>query len=160
MGGIYRNAGQAEFRVALDDWRADGRRVAFSNGCFDLLHPGHIESLRRAKAEGDVLVVGLNSDRSVREIKGNGRPIMREEVRAEMLVALEMVDCVVVFDEPTAEEILKVVRPDVFVKAEDCRQRAAAECALVESWGGRIVFHPVVSGWSTTGIIEKVRAER
>jgi len=134
------------------------RRVVFTNGCFDLLHPGHIQSLEQARALGDALLVGINSDASVRELKGEGRPILPELERAEILAALECVDAVVVFNELTPREIISVLLPDVLVKGGDWPGDQIVGREEVEGAGGRVVSVPVLAGYSTTSILAKMRA--
>ena len=140
-----------------EGWRQAGKRVVFTNGVFDLLHPGHIRYLQAARAEGDVLIVGVNSDRSVRTIKGPERPIMPEAERAEVLAALDCVDAVVIFDEETPAEIIRAVQPDVLVKGADWAADAIVGRETVEARGGRVVRMPVEQGWSTSAILEKIR---
>ena len=137
--------------------KRNGRRVVFTNGCFDLLHPGHIETLERARACGDVLIVGVNSDRSVQEMKGAGRPIMPEQERAELLAALDPVDGVVIFDEPTPREIVSALGPDVLVKGGDWASDRIIGREEVEAVGGRVVQVPVVSGYSTSAMVRKIQ---
>jgi len=132
--------------------KRNGRRVVFTNGCFDLLHPGHIETLEKARNLGDALIVGVNSDRSVRAMKGVGRPILPELERAEILAALECVDAIVIFDEPTPRETLAALLPDVLVKGGDWASDQIVGREEVEAAGGQ-----VVSGHSTTAILEKIR---
>ncbi len=138
--------------------KRNGRRVVFTNGCFDLLHPGHIQSLEQARALGDALVVGVNSDASVRELKGAGRPILPELERAEILAALECVDAVVIFNEVTPREIIAALLPDVLVKGGDWPGDQIVGREEVEAAGGKVVSIPVVPGYSTTGILDKMRA--
>jgi D-beta-D-heptose 7-phosphate kinase/D-beta-D-heptose 1-phosphate adenosyltransferase len=133
-----------------------GKRIAFTNGCFDILHPGHIDLLRRARELGDVLVVAINTDASVRRIKGDHRPIIPEQERAELLAGLEMVDFVCTFDEDTPLEAIRQIQPDVLVKGADWGLDAIAGRAEVESRGGRVVAIPLIPGESTTGIVERV----
>jgi len=143
--------------------RDAGRNVVWTNGCFDILHLGHVRSLQAARDLGDVLVVGLNSDASVRRLKGPERPIFAELERAEMLAALACVDYVVVFDESTPEASLSQLRPQVHCKGADYAPgsgRAIPEAALVESYGGRVAFLPLVEGLSTTALIGRLREER
>jgi D-beta-D-heptose 7-phosphate kinase/D-beta-D-heptose 1-phosphate adenosyltransferase len=149
-----------ELRPALDRHRGTGRRVVFTNGCFDLLHAGHVEMLSFARAQGDTLVVGVNSDRSVRLIKGDGRPVYPAVERALILAALEVVDYVVVFDETRAEHIVRAVRPDVLVKGEDWRDKIVDGQIFVESYGGRVALAPLLSGYGTTLTIERLRATK
>jgi rfaE bifunctional protein nucleotidyltransferase chain/domain len=136
-------------------WRDEGRRVVFTNGCFDLLHPGHIALLESARAEGDVLVVGLNSDRSVRMLKGEGRPVLPEAERAEALLALETVDAVVVYDEDTPRETIAALQPDVLVKGADWPEDNIVGRDVVEARGGRVVRMPLEPGFSTTELIRR-----
>ena len=136
--------------------QAQGKRVVFTNGCFDLLHPGHIESLRAARILGDALVVAINSDASVRRMKGETRPIFPETERAEILAALEPVDHVTTFDEDTPLEAILEIHPDVLVKGADWGLDGIVGRAEVESWGGKVVALPLVAGQSTSGIIERV----
>jgi D-beta-D-heptose 7-phosphate kinase/D-beta-D-heptose 1-phosphate adenosyltransferase len=137
--------------------KRNGRRVVFTNGCFDLLHPGHIRLLEEARALGDELIVGLNSDASVRTLKGEGRPVSPEHERAEILAALECVDAVVIFNEPTPREIISALLPDVLVKGGDWRPDQVIGREEVEAAGGRVVSIPVVPGHSTTGILQRIR---
>ncbi len=137
--------------------KRNGRRVVFSNGCFDLLHPGHIRSLEMARALGDVLIVGLNSDASVRQLKGQGRPVISERERAEILAALESVDAVVIFDDLTPRELIARLLPDILVKGGDWPGDQIVGREEVESAGGRVVSIPVVPGYSTSAILQKIR---
>jgi D-glycero-beta-D-manno-heptose 1-phosphate adenylyltransferase len=137
--------------------KRNGRRVVFTNGCFDLLHPGHIRSLEQARALGDVLIVGLNSDASVRQLKGEGRPVISERERAEILAALETVDAVVIFDDLTPREVIARLLPDVLVKGGDWPGDQIVGREEVEVAGGRVVSIPVVPGYSTSAILRKIR---
>jgi len=137
--------------------KRNGRRVVFTNGCFDLLHPGHIRSLELARALGDVLIVGLNSDASVRQLKGQGRPVISERERAEILAALESVDAVVIFDDTTPRELIARLLPDVLVKGGDWPGDQIVGREEVEAAGGRVVSVPVVPGHSTSAILQKIR---
>lgn len=148
---------EAELGSALGRDRHAGRRIAFTNGCFDVLHAGHLQMLSFARAQGDLLVVGLNSDRSIRVIKGPERPICHAADRSRMLAALEMVDYVVVFDDPRAERIIRKVRPDILVKGEDWRGKVVDGQLYVESYGGRVALAPLLAGHSTTGLVEQIR---
>ena len=136
--------------------RSQGKRLVFTNGCFDLLHPGHVRYLREARSLGDALVVALNSDRSVRVLKGEGRPILAEAERAEIISALEVVDYVVVFDEETPRELIKDILPDVLVKGGDWTLDEIIGREEVEAAGGTIRSLPYVEGSSTSEIIERV----
>jgi D-glycero-beta-D-manno-heptose 1-phosphate adenylyltransferase len=140
--------------------RRAGRKVVFTNGVFDLLHPGHVRYLQQAKELGDALIVGVNSDRSVRLNKGEGRPIHTEAERAEILGALQVVDVVVVFDEETPHQLIAAVQPDVLVKGADWPEDGIVGRDIVEARGGVVVRVPVESGYSTSLIIEKIRQAR
>jgi len=139
-----------------DSLRRAGKRVVFTNGVFDLLHPGHVRYLQAARAEGDALIVGVNSDRSVRAIKGPSRPVTPEKERAEILAALACVDAVAVFDEDTPAEIIRAVQPDVLVKGADWAVDAIVGRDTVEARGGRVVRMPIEQGWSTSAIMKKI----
>jgi rfaE bifunctional protein nucleotidyltransferase chain/domain len=137
--------------------KRNGRRVVFTNGCFDLLHPGHIRSLEQARELGDALIVGLNSDASVRQLKGEGRPLLPERERAEILAALESVDGVIIFDAPTPREVIARLLPDVLVKGGDWPGNQIVGREEVEAAGGRVVSVPVLPGFSTSDILRKIR---
>lgn len=137
------------------EWKAAGLRVVFTNGCFDLLHPGHIRTLEGARALGDALIVGLNSDASLRALKGDGRPIIPERERAEVLAALACVDAVTIFDEPTPRELTRALLPDVLAKGGDWGEDEIVGRAEVEAAGGRVVRLPYKPGYSTQALIEK-----
>jgi D-beta-D-heptose 7-phosphate kinase/D-beta-D-heptose 1-phosphate adenosyltransferase len=136
--------------------KARRKRIVFTNGCFDILHVGHIRYLRKAKSLGDILVVGLNTDRSVRLIKGEKRPIVPQEDRAEVLASLEFVDYVVFFDEPDPFTLIGKVKPHILVKGADWTKDKIVGRDLVEKAGGRVVRIPLVPGASSTGVIEKI----
>jgi rfaE bifunctional protein nucleotidyltransferase chain/domain len=143
-------------------WRSKGLSVVWTNGCFDLLHVGHLHSLQAARAFGNILVVGLNSDASVRQLKGPGRPVLPAEERAELLAALECVDHVVVFDETTPEAALERLRPDVHCKGADYAPphgKPIPEAGVVQAYGGRVAFLPLVPGRSTSQLIERIRGQ-
>lgn len=141
-------------------WRANGELVVFTNGCFDLLHVGHVSYLERARRYGHRLVVGLNTDASVRALKGPERPLIREDDRARVLAALASVDAVVLFDEATPLKLIEALRPDVLAKGADYREADVVGAAEVKSWGGRVVLVPLVADRSTSGIIRKVQREQ
>jgi D-beta-D-heptose 7-phosphate kinase/D-beta-D-heptose 1-phosphate adenosyltransferase len=157
-GGDKCAAGVASLCAALEPLRRGGRRIVMTSGCFDLLHRGHITYLSAAKALGDVLVVGLNSDASVRRHKGPERPINPLEDRAQVLASLSSVDHIVPFDEDTPEALVRAVRPHVFVKGGDYTREALPEARVVESYGGAVHILPFVQDRSTTSIIERIRA--
>ena len=137
--------------------KRNGRRVVFTNGCFDLLHPGHIQCLEQARELGDELIVGLNSDASVEQLKGEGRPLLPERERAEILAALECVDAVIIFDDLTPREVIARLLPDVLGKGGDWAGDRIVGREEVEAAGGRVVSAPVVPGFSTTDILRKIR---
>lgn len=136
----------------------DGKGVVFTNGCFDLLHPGHIRSFEAARALGDVLIIGLNSDNSVRTLKGPDRPVIPEQERAEILASLECVDAVVIFDELTPQRVIAALLPDVLVKGGDWPGNQIVGREEVEAAGGKVVLIDVVPGYSTTAILNKIRS--
>jgi len=143
--------------AALDERRRAGRSVVFTNGCFDLLHAGHLSLLERAAALGDLLVVGINGDASVRGLKGTGRPVTPFAERAELVAGLACVDFVVGFDEPTPLETIRRVGPDVLVKGADWAENAVVGRDVVEARGGRVVLLPLVEGVSTTRLLDRLR---
>jgi len=138
-------------------WKAAGKSVVFTNGCFDLLHPGHVALFEAARAQGDVLVVGLNSDRSVRALKGEGRPLVPEDERAETIAALEAVDRVVVYDDDTPRAVIAALGPDVLVKGADWAADAIVGREEVEAGGGRVVRVELTPGRSTTSMVARIR---
>ncbi len=146
-------------RAALE-WRtAERGRVVFTNGVFDLLHPGHVEYLEAARALGDALIVGTNSDASVRRLgKGPGRPVLPLEARARLLAGLEAVSCVVPFEEDTPLALIEALRPDVLVKGADYNRATIVGADIVESYGGRVATVALVPGFSTTALVERLRA--
>lgn len=154
MGG--RVMSRSDLIAELAAARASGKRVVFTNGCFDLVHAGHVRYLREAASFGDILVVGLNSDASVRLFKEPGRPIVPESDRAEVVAALEMVDYVVIFDEMTAEALVAELRPDVYVKGGDYRVEDLPEARVVAGYGGQVRLVRYHEARSTTGIIRKI----
>jgi D-beta-D-heptose 7-phosphate kinase/D-beta-D-heptose 1-phosphate adenosyltransferase len=148
---------RGELRAERERLRAAGQRLVFTNGCFDILHVGHVRYLAAARALGDLLLVAINSDRSVAELKGTGRPIMNEHERAEMLVALAAVDYVTVFDELSPRALITEVLPDILVKGGDYQLDEIHGREEVEASGGRVLALPFVAGASTTSIIEKIK---
>jgi rfaE bifunctional protein nucleotidyltransferase chain/domain len=144
----------------IERLRADGKTIVFTNGVFDLLHPGHVRYLREARLLGDALIVGVNSDRSVRVNKGADRPLTPEAERAEILVALECVDAAVIFDEDTPHDLISTLQPDVLVKGADWGENAVVGRDIVEARGGKVVRIPVERGYSTSGIVEKIRSSQ
>jgi rfaE bifunctional protein nucleotidyltransferase chain/domain len=151
---------QDELILHVRERKRNGERVVFTNGCFDLLHPGHVRLLEHARALGSFLIVAINSDASVRGMKGPGRPVISEQERAEVLAALAAVDYVTVFDEPTPRQLIARVLPDVLVKGSDWGADEVVGREEVEAAGGRVVSIPLESGYSTTRLIERVRQSR
>lgn len=151
---------RAEASAYAESLRHDGRLIVFTNGVFDILHPGHVRYLQQARALGDALIVGLNADASVRRNKGPERPINSESERAELLAALDCVDAVVIFEEATPAEIIKAIQPDILVKGADWAEDSIVGRDTVEARGGRVIRVPVEKGFSTTAIIEKIKATR
>jgi D-beta-D-heptose 7-phosphate kinase/D-beta-D-heptose 1-phosphate adenosyltransferase len=147
---------QLLFQVA--SWRVTDKQIAFTNGCFDILHEGHIFSLCQAAKEADYLVVGVNSDSSTKRLKGPERPVNQEQSRALLLASLIMVDAVVLFDEDTPLELIKAIMPNVLVKGGDYTIDQIVGSKEVIAHGGRVVINPIVEGYSTTGIIQKIKS--
>jgi rfaE bifunctional protein nucleotidyltransferase chain/domain len=148
---------RSEARRLVNDLRASGKTIVFTNGVFDLLHIGHLRYLEEARRLGDALLVGVNSDRSVRLLKGSGRPITAEAERAEVLAALTCVDGVVIFDEETPRDLIQAIQPDVLVKGSDWAEDAIVGRDIVEARGGRVVRVAIQPGHSTTRIVEKIK---
>ena len=138
-------------------YKKQGKSIVFTNGCFDLLHPGHVQTLEAARALGDILIVGMNSDASVRELKGDGRPVVCAQERAELLAALQCVDAVVIFNDVTPRETIAALLPDVLVKGGDWPGDQIIGREEVEAAGGRVVSVPVVRDYSTTAILRSIR---
>lgn len=147
----------AELPARLEQWRRDGMRIGFTNGCFDLLHPGHIRLMVAARAACDRLVVGLNSDASVARLKGRDRPVQNQRARAEVLAALEAVDLVVIFDEATPIELIRTIRPATLVKGADYQPHEVVGREVVEAYGGELLLVDLVPGHSTTGLVKRMR---
>lgn len=140
----------------VNEWKKQGKRIVFTNGVFDLLHKGHIFSLSQAAKEGDVLVIGLNADASVKRLKGNSRPINDQDARALLLAALTMVDAVVIFEEDTPLQLINSILPDVLVKGGDYTVDQIAGAKEVIENGGKVVINPILDGYSTTAIIQAI----
>jgi D-beta-D-heptose 7-phosphate kinase/D-beta-D-heptose 1-phosphate adenosyltransferase len=145
-----------DLRKVVEGFKAKGKRIVFTNGCFDLLHIGHIRYLEEAKSLGDILVVGVNSDRSVRGLKGPNRPILPEEERAEILSGLECVSYITIFDESTPLELISTLQPHVLVKGGDWTKESTVGKEVVERLGGEVVILPFVEGSSTSNLIETI----
>jgi rfaE bifunctional protein nucleotidyltransferase chain/domain len=141
----------------LEKARAKGKRTVFTNGCFDILHPGHVSYLERAAGMGDLLVIGLNSDSSVKAIKGKDRPLNNERDRAYVLSALSFVDYITLFGENTPDKLIRMIRPDVLVKGGDWKIGDIVGGSFVKSYGGRVARIPFLKGYSTTSLIKKMR---
>ncbi|GEM_PF-1561192 len=154
LGRLYNRTELLEQR---ERWRNKGQKVAFTNGCYDLLHPGHIRLIEYARSCADVLIVGTNTDSGVKRLKGPSRPLIPEQERAELLAALEAVDAVILFDEDTPRELLAQLLPDVLMKGADWSHFIAGR-EEVEAAGGQVIAAPLRSGYSTTSIIEKLLA--
>lgn len=147
----------AEAQATLAGWRLAGGKVVFTNGCFDLMHPGHLHYLAQARALGARLVIGLNTDASVQKLKGEHRPIMDEQARALLLASLAFVDLVVLFSEDTPLELIQELRPDVLVKGADYTEDQVVGAREVRSWGGDVALLPFVEGYSTSAIEAKIK---
>lgn len=145
-------------RIAAEKWHNDGLTVVFTNGCFDIVHPGHVRYLHDARQLGDLLVLGINTDESVARLKGPTRPIMNLEDRSEVLLALRWVDAVVPFDDPTPLKLIEAVKPDVLVKGGDWPVEKIVGRDLVERAGGKVLSLPFHEGASTTEIVERIRS--
>jgi len=145
-----------DLRRIVEDLKMKGKRVVFTNGCFDLLHVGHIRYLEGARSLGDILVVGVNSDHSVRNLKGPNRPILPEEERAEILSGLESVNYITIFDEPTPLELISFLQPHILVKGGDWTKETTVGKEVVERSGGEVVILPFIEGSSTSNLIESI----
>ena len=145
-------------KTRVSAWRSNGESIVFTNGCFDLLHIGHITLLESARNQGDRLIVGINSDTSVSNLKGPTRPMVGQRERAYVLAALAAVDAVVIFDAPTPLQLIEALRPDVIVKGGDYSEETVVGAKEVRSWGGRVKIVPTVEGFSTTKLIAKATA--
>jgi rfaE bifunctional protein nucleotidyltransferase chain/domain len=141
----------------LSEWRLKSKKIVFTNGCFDILHLGHVDYLAKASDEGDVLIVGVNGDASTRKLKGPHRPINNEEQRSMLIASLHFVDTVVIFNEDTPYELIKIVQPDVLVKGADYTIEKIAGNDIVTAKGGRVITIPLLPGYSTSLIEEKIR---
>jgi D-glycero-beta-D-manno-heptose 1-phosphate adenylyltransferase len=147
---------QKDLRTRVHAARQNGAKIVFANGCFDVLHVGHIRYLQGAKAQGDLLVVGINSDRQVSMLKGHGRPIMADTERAEMVASIAAVDLVTIFDEPTVENLLLALRPDIHAKGTDYTEETVPEREVVRSYGGRVAIVGDPKNHSTSKILDKM----
>ena len=152
-------AGDGEILARVEGWRSEGLRVGFTNGCFDILHPGHVKVLTAARAACDRLVVGLNSDASVKRLKGESRPVQDERARAEVLAALEAVDLVAIFTEDTPLRLIELVRPSVLVKGGDYTREQVVGHEVVEAGGGEVILIDILKGHSTTALVDRARSD-
>lgn len=139
------------------EWKREGKRIVFTNGCFDIVHLGHIDYLEKARALGDKLVLGLNTDASVSALKGPARPVVDEKARARLVAAMEFVDAVILFSEPTPLQLIQTISPDILVKGDDYTVENIVGADFVISNGGEVMTIPLVKGYSTSTIIEKIR---
>lgn len=146
-----------EVKVLCEKWRSNGLKIAFTNGCFDILHLGHVDYLEKAQKLADKLVVGLNTDDSIRRIKGETRPVIDQVSRARVMAALECVDAVVLFDEDTPLQLIQCVKPDVLVKGSDYNVCNIVGADFVMAYGGKVDTVPLIEGYSTSKIIEKIK---
>lgn len=147
---------RSKLKTTVRKWREKGKKIVFTNGCFDLLHAGHVRYLKKAKAMGDCLILGLNSDRSVKRIKDPARPLIPEIQRAEVLAALECLDAIVLFDEPDPKNLIEEIRPDVLVKGADWALKDIVGADLVKRYGGKVRRVKLVPSLSTTAIIQRI----
>ena len=141
----------------VKNWQSEGNKIVFTNGCFDIVHLGHIDYLEKARNLGDKLVLGLNTDDSVKRLKGENRPVVNEYARSRMMAAFEFVDAVVLFDEPTPQELIEAVKPNILVKGDDYTVETIVGADFVIAEGGEVKTIPLVKGYSTTSLIEKIK---
>ncbi len=147
-----------EIKNNLQNWKNESKSIVFTNGCFDLLHRGHEDLLIVAKSKGDILIVGLNSDSSIKKLKGNLRPIQSQNIRANNLLNLEIVNAICVFNSRTPKDLIRAIKPNVLVKGGDYKKDNIVGSNMIKSWGGEVVIVPLTEGFSTTSIIEKNRS--
>ena len=143
----------------IKEWRLDGNKIVFTNGCFDLIHLGHLEILARSADLGDRLIVGINSDKSINRIKGKSRPIIGEDSRAKQLAAIEFVDAVILFNEDTPHNLISFINPDIITKGGDYKKNDVIGNELMNKKSGEVVIIPLTQGFSTTSILEKIKNE-
>ena len=143
----------------LNKWRLNGDKIVFTNGCFDLIHLGHLEILARSADLGDKLIVAINSDMSIKKIKGNSRPIIEEDSRAKQLAAIEFIDAVILFNEDTPYNLINILKPDVLTKGGDYKKNDIIGNELINKEQGEVVIIPLTQGYSTTSILEKIKNE-
>ena len=150
---------EKDLRKKLDFWRQNGDKIVFTNGCFDLIHLGHIEVLARSADLGDRLIIGVNTDKSIKNIKGKNRPIIKEDSRVKQLAALAFVDAVILFNEPTPNKIIHHINPDIITKGGDYKTKEVVGYETVIQNNGRVVIIPLTKGYSTTSILNKIKNE-
>ena len=143
----------------INEWRLNGDKIVFTNGCFDLIHLGHLEILARSADLGDKLIVAINSDMSIKKIKGNSRPIIEEDSRAKQLAAIEFIDAVILFNEDTPYNLINILKPDVLTKGGDYKKNDIVGNQLINKEQGEVVIIPLTQGYSTTSILEKIKNE-
>mgnify|MGYP006248844621 FL=1 len=143
----------------INEWRLNGDKIVFTNGCFDLIHLGHLEILARSADLGDKLIVAINSDMSIKKIKGNSRPIIEEDSRAKQLAAIEFIDAVILFNEDTPYDLINILKPDVLTKGGDYKKNDIVGNQLINKEQGEVVIIPLTQGYSTTSILEKIKNE-
>ena len=143
----------------INEWRLNGDKIVFTNGCFDLIHLGHLEILARSADLGDKLIVGINSDMSIKKIKGSSRPIIEEDSRAKQLAAIEFIDAVILFNEDTPYNLINILKPDVLTKGGDYKKNDVVGNQLINKEQGEVVIIPLTQGYSTTSILEKIKNE-
>ena len=143
----------------INEWRLNGDKIVFTNGCFDLIHLGHLEILARSADLGDKLIVAINSDMSIKKIKGNSRPIIKEDSRAKQLAAIEFIDAVILFNEDTPYNLINILKPDVLTKGGDYKKNDIVGNQLINKEQGEVVIIPLTQGYSTTSILEKIKNE-
>ena len=141
----------------IEKWRSENKKIVFTNGCFDLIHLGHIELLARSSDLGDILIIGVNSDASIQNLKGENRPIIEENSRVKQLAALEFVDAVVLFDEDTPQKLIETIKPDVITKGGDYKAENIVGNEVVTQKNGQVVIIPLTQGYSTTSILKKIK---
>ena len=141
----------------LDQWRNENKKIVFTNGCFDLIHLGHIDVLARSSDLGDILIIGVNSDSSIQNLKGENRPIIEENSRVKQLAALEFVDAVILFDEDTPQKLIEIIKPDVITKGGDYKAENIVGNEVVTQKNGQVVIIPLTQGYSTTSILKKIK---
>ncbi|MBI2252402.1 MAG: D-glycero-beta-D-manno-heptose 1-phosphate adenylyltransferase [Armatimonadetes bacterium] len=146
-----------ELKSIVQNLKTQNKKIIFTNGCFDILHLGHITYLREAKNLGDILIIGLNSDESIKKIKGNSRPILPQNERAEILAALEMVDFIIIFNEETPENLILEFKPDIQVKGGDYKKEDLKEAEIVKNYGGKVIIVSFLDGYSTSNLINKMK---